>query len=252
MNEMVAVKAGLLVLIGAVAGFLNVLAGGGSLLTLPALIFLGLPAPMANGTNRIAILVQNTFAVGGFRRRGVLPLGLALLCSAPALAGSYLGANLALAVDDQLFKRILAGIMLGVLVFTAIDPMKRWRRPEMRYTPLRVAGLLICFLCVGLYGGFVQAGVGFLVITSLLLQGLDLVTINAVKVFVIGLFTVVALSVFILHDQVDYGLGLALATGNAAGGWTATHMAVKKGHDWIKKIVSLTILVFALKLLWGG
>jgi hypothetical protein len=251
-SEILAAKAGLLVLIGVVAGFLNVLAGGGSLLTLPALIFLGLPATMANGTNRIAILVQNVFAVGGFRRQGVTPLGLALLCAGPALAGSYLGANLALAVDDQLFKQILAGIMLGVLLFTVLDPMKHWRRPEMHYTPLRVAFLLFCFLGVGIYGGFIQAGVGFLVITSLLLQGLDLVTINAVKVFVIGLFTLVALAVFIRHGQVDYGLGLALAAGNAAGGWVATHMAVKKGHDWIKKVVSLTILAFALKLLLGG
>jgi uncharacterized membrane protein YfcA len=252
MNEMLAVKAGLLVLIGAVAGFLNVLAGGGSLLTLPALIFLGLPATMANGTNRIAILVQNIFAVGGFRSKGIMPLGLALLCAAPALAGSYLGANLALSIDDQLFKRILAGIMLGVLLFTALDPMKHWRRPEMAYTPGRILALLLCFFAVGIYGGFVQAGVGFLIIASLLLQGLDLVTINAVKVFVVALFTLVALAVFILHHQVDYTLGMALAAGNATGGWIATHLAVKKGHDWIKKIVSLTILAFALKLLLGG
>jgi uncharacterized membrane protein YfcA len=251
MNEILTAKAALLIAVGGIAGFLNVLAGGGSLLTLPVLIFLGLPATVANGTNRIAILVQNIFAVGGFRSRGVMPLGMALLCTAPALAGSYLGANLALSVDDQLFKRILAGIMLGVLLFTAIDPMKHRRRTEMSYTPLRIAALLLCFFAVGIYGGFVQAGVGFLIITSLLLQGLDLVTINAVKVFVVAFFTLVALTVFILHQQVDYGLGLALAAGNASGGWIATRMAVKKGHDWIKKFVSLTILAFAIKLLWG-
>jgi len=206
---------------------------------------------MANGTNRIAILVQNFFAIGGFQRLGVMPLKLGLLCALPALAGSFLGANLALTVDEQLFKRILAGIMIGVLLFTALDPMKRWRREEIALTPLRVAILLLCFFAIGIYGGFIQAGVGFLIIATLLLQGLDLVRINAIKVLVVALFTITALAVFIRHNQVDYGLGLALALGNAAGGWIATHMAVKKGHDWIKKIVSLTILIFAIKLLLG-
>ena len=104
---------------------------------------------------------------------------------------------------------------------------------------------------IGVYGGFVQAGVGFLIISGLLAHGLDLVRINAVKVIVIFAFTLVALGVFIAHGQVDYRLGLALAAGNSAGGWIVSHMAVKKGHDWIKKVVSLTVLLFALRLLFG-
>ncbi len=244
-------QAGLLAAIGLLAGFVNVLAGGGSLLTLPTLIFLGLPATTANGTNRIAILSQNIFAAGSFRRHGVLPLRLALLCTAPALLGSYLGANLAITVDEQLFQRLLAGIMLGVLLFNTLDPMKRWRRSELHLSRWRMVLLLLGFFAIGVYGGFVQAGVGFLIISALLAQGLDLVRINAVKVFVVGTFTLVALTIFIRHGQVNYGLGLALAAGNSIGGYIATHMAVKKGHDWIKKIVSLTVLVFAIKLLIG-
>lgn len=242
-------QAGVLAAIGLLAGFVNVLAGGGSLLTLPALIFLGLPAATANGTNRIAILVQNVFAAGSFRRHGVLPLRLALLCTAPALLGSYLGANLAVSIDDRLFQRLLAGIMLGVLLFNAIDPMKRWRRKELLFSRWRSVALVLCFFAIGIYGGFVQAGVGFLIITALMVHGLDLVRVNAVKVFVICIFTLVALAVFIRHGQVNYSLGLALAAGNAVGGTIATHMAVKKGHDWIKKIVTVTVLAFAIKLL---
>jgi len=240
-----------LVLAGTVAGFLNVLAGGGSLLTLPLLIFLGLPATVANGTNRVAIFCQNIFAITGFRRQGVFPARLALLCTGPALVGSYIGANLAVEIDDQLFRRLLALIMIGILVFTAIDPIKRLRIEEGRVTPMRAAVLLVTFFVIGIYGGFVQAGVGFLIITGLLVHGLDLVRINAIKVIVIFAFTFVALAVFMVHGQVDYGLGLALAAGNSAGGWIGTHMAVKKGHDWIKKVVSLTVLLFALKLLLG-
>jgi uncharacterized membrane protein YfcA len=238
-----------LMLVGVVAGFLNVLAGGGSLLTLPLLIFFGLPAATANGTNRIAIFCQNIFAITGFKRQGVFPIRLALLCTPPALLGSYLGANLAITVDEMVFRRLLALIMVGVLVFMVLDPMKRFRCEEVSMTPLRTALLIVSFFCVGVYGGFVQAGVGFLIITALLVHGLDLVRINAVKVLVIFAFTVVALGVFVFHGQVDYVLGLSLAVGNSAGGWIGTHYAVKKGHEWIKRFVIITVLVFALRLL---
>ena len=239
----------LLFAIGIIAGILNVLAGGGSLLTLPLLIFMGLPSAIANGTNRIAIFCQNIFAIRGFRKRKVLPLELALLCTPPALVGSWVGAQLAVSLDDQVFKRLLALIMIGVLVFTALDPMKRFRKEDVIFSVRRKAVLAITFFFVGIYGGFVQAGVGFLVITALLVHGLDLVRINAIKVFVIFAYTFVALGVFIYHGQVDYTLGLALAAGNSLGGMIGPKLAVEKGHDWIKKVVSLTVLVFALKLL---
>lgn len=240
----------LLFVVGVVAGILNVLAGGGSLLTLPLLIFMGLPSAVANGTNRIAILCQNIFAIRGFRQRGMLPLELALLCTPSALLGSWLGASLAINLDDQLFNRLLAVIMIGVLIFTAIDPMKRFRREDVVFSVGRKLLLVITFFGVGIYGGFVQAGVGFLIITALLVHGLDLVRINAIKVFVIFAYTFIALGVFIYHGQVDYSLGLALAAGNSLGGMIGPKLAVDKGHDWIKKVVSLTVLVFALKLLF--
>ena len=240
----------LLFVVGIVAGILNILAGGGSLLTLPLLIFMGLPGAVANGTNRIAIFCQNIFAIRGFTKRGVMPLQLALLCTPPALLGSWLGANLAIDLDDQMFKRVLALIMIGVLIFTAIDPMKRFRQEDIQFGLWRKVLLIVSFFGVGIYGGFVQAGVGFLVITALLIHGLDLVRINAIKVFVIFAYTFVALGVFIYHGQVDYSLGFALAAGTSIGGMIGPKLAVDKGHDWIKKVVSITVLVFALKLLF--
>jgi len=239
-----------LLTVGFVSGFLNILAGGGSLLTLPLLIFLGLPAPVANATNRVGVLCQNIFAVVSFRRRGVLPLRLGLFCTAPALLGSYLGANWAVDIDELLFKRLLAAIMIGVLLLTLADPLKHRRSDTVSFTFWRSAALLGSFFLIGIYGGFVQAGVGFLIIPALLVHGLDLVQTNAVKILVILLFTVPALAVFMWHGQVDWPLGLVLAAGNASGGWVASNLAVKKGHDWIKKVVSLTVFVFALKLLF--
>ena len=136
----------LLFVVGIVAGILNILAGGGSLLTLPLLIFMGLPSAVANGTNRIAIFCQNIFAIRGFSKRGVMPLQLALLCTPTALLGSWVGANLAIDIDDQMFKRVLALIMIGVLIFTAIDPMKRFRQEEIRYGLGRKILIAISFL----------------------------------------------------------------------------------------------------------
>jgi uncharacterized membrane protein YfcA len=239
-----------LAVVGFVSGFLNILAGGGSLLTLPLLIFLGLPATVANATNRVGVLCQNVVAIGTFRRKGVLPMKLALLCTAPSLLGSYLGARLAVDIDERLFQRLLAGIMIGVLVIIVADPAKRLQGKEAHITPLRLAVLLASFFFIGIYGGFVQAGVGFLIIPALLVHGFDLVRTNAVKIFVILAFTVPALAVFIWHGQVDWLLGFILAAGNASGGWVASHVAVRKGHDWIKRVVSATVLVLALKLLF--
>nr|WP_319493426.1 sulfite exporter TauE/SafE family protein [uncultured Desulfobacter sp.] len=240
----------LLFIVGIVAGILNVLAGGGSLLTLPLLIFMGLGSTVANGTNRIAIFCQDLFAVLGFKKRGVLPLGLALLCTPPALIGSWFGASLAVSMNDAVFNRVLAGIMIGVLIFTAVDPMKRIRQQDIAFSTVRKIVLAVSFFFVGIYGGFVQAGVGFIIIAVLLAHGMDLVRINAVKVFVIFVYTGVALGVFIYHGEVNFLLGLSLAAGNAIGGALGPKLAVAKGHDWIKKLVNITVLVFALKLLF--
>jgi uncharacterized membrane protein YfcA len=132
-----------LFVIGAFTGVVNVLAGGGSLLTLPLLIFFGLPATVANGTNRVGILFQSVTAIGGFRRQKMLPVGLALLCTVPAVAGSYFGARLAVDIDDVLFQRILACIMIGVLAFMLLDPMKNIPGRQLHFSPLRTAVLLI-------------------------------------------------------------------------------------------------------------
>ncbi len=238
--------------IGLVAGIINILAGGGSLLTLPVLLFLGLPAAVANGTNRIAILVQNIVAVGSFRRSGHLPLKIALICAPTALLGSVLGAELAVGIGQEMFRRILAGVILLVCLIMIIDPGRRIRFDARTLTRARIAALAVTFLFIGFYGGFIQAGVGFLIIAGLLVHGMDLVRINAVKVLVVGLFTITALAVFVIHGQVDWLRGTALATGNALGGWLGTKLALAKGHAWIRKLVLVIAVLFAVKLLWPG
>lgn len=239
----------LLFLVGLLCGFINILAGGGSLLTLPVLIFLGLPAAVANGTNRIAILIQNIVAIAGFKRLNVFSWRVSVLAALPAIGGAILGANLAIDVPDQTFKRVLAGIMIGVLILILYDPSKRIRAHAGPITVSKQVFFSLGFFAVGIFGGFIQAGVGFLIIVLMLLAGFDLVVANAVKVLIVFIFTVAALAVFIWHDQVNYLFGAALGIGSACGGWLGTHVAVRKGHEWVRTFVAVTVVLFALQLL---
>lgn len=238
---------------GVVAGALNVLAGGGSFLTLPVLLFLGLPSTLANGTNRVGILVQNVGAVWGFHRYRVLPWRWALAAAVPATAGAGLGTLLALWVSDEAFRKILAALMVVVTLWTLVDPTGRGRRAktEEPVPPLaggRLAGVALAFFGVGIYGGFVQAGVGFFVLAATTAAGLDLVRGNALKVLVILVFTVLSLGIFAAQGQVDWWLGASLAAGSLLGGQIGVRLTVLKGHRWVKGFVTVTVIAFAIKL----
>ena len=249
----------LLFLAGSVAGTINVLAGGGSFLTLPLLIFLGLPPTVANGTNRIAILVQNVGAVWSFNRHGVMDWSWIRSAALPALAGAGLGTWAAIRIGDASFQRVLATLMIVFAVVMLLDPLRnRIRRGAAdavgeaaeSKTPTRLSGVAFSatFFGVGVYGGFVQAGVGFFILALAMLAGFDLVRGNALKVLVVLVFTPLALVLFAVAGKVDWGMGIALAGGNLLGGLIGTHLTVLKGHAWVKRVVVVMIVVFALKL----
>lgn len=282
---------------GLIAGVLNVVAGGGSFLTLPLLIFAGLPPTVANGTNRVAILVQNVAAVWGFDRRRLLDRRLAPWAALPAVAGAALGSWGALAVGDRAFQRTLAILMVAVTLWTLWDPLGRRARRRAsaaavdagdtphrgsepvgetaRATPpvqrwalrapppgssaaavpapgglgLRARSLLaLGFFAVGLYGGFVQAGVGFLILAATTLAGLDLVRGNALKVLVVLAYVPLSLAIFALQGKVDWELGLVLAAGHLAGALIGVRLTVLKGHRWVQRVVTIAVIVFAVKL----
>jgi uncharacterized membrane protein YfcA len=239
--------------VGSVAGALNVVAGGGSFLTLPVLIFLGLPPTVANGTNRVAITLQNVGAVWSFRRHGMIDWGYLLWAALPATFGAILGTWAALWVGDELFQRILAFLMVAVTLWTLWDPLKKTQLSAAGSpgTPVVVA-LAVGFFFSGIYGGFVQAGVGFLILATTSLSGLDLVRGNAVKVLSVLCFTLISLGIFAWQDKVQWWIGLALGMGTLLGGLVGVKLAVLRGHAWIKNVVTITIIVFALRLWFGG
>lgn len=236
---------------GLVAGMLNVIAGGGSFLTLPILLFLGLPAPMANGTNRVSLLFQNSSAVRGFKNHGVMEWRVAVRAGVFATMGALIGVWLVYQVDDATFKRILAFLMAGVTLVTLVTGNKKAADGEGGERRIPPWATDVCFFLVGIYGGFVQAGIGFFFLAVTTLSGLDMVRGNAVKVFCILVFTVVVLTVFIAKGDVAWGLGLTMASGSALGAQFGVRLTVSKGHRWVKMVVTAAVLLFAVKL-WIG
>ena len=243
---------GLILVTGVVAGFMNTLGGGGSLLTLPMLIFLGSPAAVANGTNRIALMVQNIVGVSNFRRKGFFYPKLGIILAIPAVFGSLIGARFAISVPEELFQKILAIIMIVVMILILTRPEKRFLK-EIEGENLSTARLVVSifvFFGVGLYGGFINAGVGFVIIVALtLITGMSLVKINSLKLFIVLIYISSSLVVFIIHGKVDWILGFTLAVGNALGAYLGSNFAVSKGDKWIRVFIVIVILSMSAKLL---
>lgn len=231
---------------GVVAGALNVVAGGGSFLTLPVLIFLGLPAGIANATNRVGVIVQNLAAVWSFDRDGVLDRQALLWGALPATFGSALGTWLALSVSDKGFEKILAGAMIAISLLSFWTPPKYLADADERRKQLFLA---VSFFFIGIYGGFLQAGVGFLLLAATSLTAIDLVRGNAIKVLSAFCFTALSLLIFAIQGKINWPMGLALGAGNLLGGLYGARLAVAKGHAWLKVVVTTTVLLFAAKLL---
>ena len=243
----------LLLCAGLVAGTVNVIAGGGSFLTLPILIFMGLPALMANGTNRVGILLQNVGAVAGFHHHRVLDWRSLVWAALPATVGALLGVWIAFQVSAENFQNVLAFLMVAITLWNLWNPFGK-RSPSVSATRTSTQSLLLAggFFFVGIYGGFVQAGVGFLILGVTTAAGLDLVRGNAVKVLSILVFTGISLALFAWQGQVDWIYGLVLAAGTVTGGQLGVRLAIKKGHKWIRAVVTATIIVFAVKLWFLG
>ena len=238
----------LIILTGFVAAFLNTVGGGGSLFTVPILTFFGLPITSANATNRVALLVHNLFAVGGFRSKNVaLPWPYSLYLGISTLGGGIIGSLLASRINDELFSKIFAAVMIMAVFLIVFNPKKSKGEERLTFKS-QVIGT-ICFFFLGIYGGFVQAGIGFLVLAVLnLVNNLNLITSNYVKVFSAIVYTGVSIIVFAVEGKIHWATGGILAIGMAWGGWFASRWSVDKGEVWIKRVMIVSIIAMAIKL----
>ncbi len=224
---------------------LNVAAGGGSFLTLPLLLFLGLPHTVANGTNRLAILIQTAGAVEAFRRAEVIPSAVLTRLGLAAVLGAGLGSTLALEVGEAVFLRFLSIVMV---LFTLLPVLGIRRKASEEGRPKAGAALFAAFLVVGFYGGFVQAGVGFLSLGATSWAGFGLVAGNAIKVACIFLFSIVSLCVFAGNGMVDWPVGLALGGGAFAGALVGARLTLRADDRVLRFLVTAATLGFAAAL----
>ncbi|MEM8929112.1 MAG: sulfite exporter TauE/SafE family protein [Bacteroidota bacterium] len=239
----------LLVLVEFVVDFIDTIAGGASFITLLTLIFLGLPPVIANGTNRMVITIQTAMGVAGFKSKGVSTYPFNLYLGIAAFFVAIIGAQIAVDIKGETFNRILAAILIAVVLLIVF-------KPKVTFTDLtesltgnyRWIGMMVFFL-FDIYGGFINAGIGFVIILYLhFVHQMNLARVNATKVAVVFIYTLVALSVFIWNDKVNWLLGLILAIGQGIGAWIASRVSVNKGDGFIKLFLIIMVVAMAMRL----
>ncbi len=238
---------------GFAAGWLNVMAGGGSMLTVPIMVFMGLPGPAANGTNRIAILAQNISATLTFFRQGFGQLKLGLSLTAAAIPGAVVGALVGVRLESPWFERILAVAMITIMLLSLRSDHQSASdgATSSVFTRRQLGWGHLCMVFGGFWGGFIQIGVGFILMPILhRVMGIDLVRVNALKVFVILGYTLVALLIFAANVEVLWVAGLALALGNATGGWLGARTSIRGGERLIRWVLNSVLTLFIIKLLF--
>jgi len=236
----------LLLGLGLISGFINVVAGGGSVLTIPGLIFTGLEATIANGTNRIAIFIQSITAVGALWKEIKDNLKLYINLALLTLPGSIAGAFLATGISNDLLD-IFIGIVMILIIISIVYPVKKVKNPE----PIEKlnAKVIISLVLAGVYGGFLQIGVGFVLMAIFhRLMKYDLVRVNIMKVFVVSFFTLPALMVFIMNDKVMFLPGIVLAVGNAIGAWLSAKISLRRGEKFIRFFLIVAVIMMSLEL----
>ena len=230
-----------LFLVGIIAGFINTLAGGGSALVLPVLILAGIPSPIANATNRVAILLQNITGSYRFHKHGMLEVGSIIHITIAAIIGSISAIN----ISSFYYDKILAIVFIIILILM-LKPHKK-RSSLTKKLPKWLE--FIIFLIVGFYGGLIQVGVGFIFLATLnLVEEFDLIKANAVKVFIIMCYTIFAVIIFTYSGKVIWKYGLVLAAGNVIGAFIGVKAAITKGEKFVKIILTIAILIACLKL----
>jgi uncharacterized membrane protein YfcA len=214
-------------------------------------MFIGLPPHVANGTNRIAIMLQSLVGTLGFRKEAALDRKTGLSLGIPSVIGSVAGALLALSLNARAMERVV-GILLMLMFFVVLFKPEIWLK-DRKEQSMPASSLLnfVVFFLIGLYGGFIQAGVGFFLLGGLVLgAGMNLVKANAIKNFLVFLYTPFALTVYIIGNQVDYKAGLILSIGSMTGAWLGTKTAISWGPAFVRYVLLVAVLISAIQLMF--
>ena len=240
----------LVIVTGVFCGFVNTLAGSGSVISLPLLIFLGLEPHVANATNRVAIFLQSVSGTYQFHKKKKLDTKLGLKMAAIASCGAIIGANIAVSIDKESMQFAI-GIVMVIMLFVILIKPDKWLKNELvELKPKLSFFQIIALFGMGIYGGFIQAGVGIFLLSLLVMGlGLDSIKANAIKVLITAVFNVFAISIFIYHNQVNWYWGLILAIGNIIGTQLAIKYGLMFGAKFIRWVVIIMISISAIVML---
>lgn len=238
----------LLPVAGFVAGVVNTVAGGGSFLTLPVLLLTGMPEQVANGTNRVAVALQSLYAVPLYHRRQPIELTALPKLLPVSLAGLGLGAWLATHLSADSFRGAMGSLFLGFVALMLVRPKLLLQGRSQRAPPaVRLPALFL----VGVYGGFLQAGVGILLLLLLsLLEGRDLKQANGLKLAIVAVWILPVVVFFALSGQVRWLPGLLVGAGNMVGARLGVRLAAQKGNRLIFFFVIGVMSLTGVRLVW--
>ncbi|MBN2669867.1 MAG: sulfite exporter TauE/SafE family protein [Bacteroidales bacterium] len=238
----------ILIVAGFMVGFINTLAGSGTVITYSVFMALGLPASYANGTIRVGVIMQTLSASLMFKKNSVLEIKQGLILGVPIVIGSILGAQVAVEIEKQIFEYIVGAVMLLMIVLLFVKPDK-WIAGKAESSKRKNPWVqFLIYLSIGFYGGFIHIGVGIFLIAALVLfSGYDLLRANALKVFTVLLYSPFALFVYMYNDHIHYGMALISSIGNVFGGIVASKIAIKKGSRFIHWFLIVVVVLFTAK-----
>lgn len=224
-------------IVAVVAGAINSVAGGGSFLTLPTLLYAGVPPVVANATSTMAMLPGSVASAVAYRRelnvvrRWLMPLGIV------SLLGGFLGGVLLVRTSDTSFMRLLPWLMLlAAVTFTFGDGVRRRLSLEHLYGNVWLVAAIQ--FVIAIYGGYFGGGMGIMMLASFALVGmLDIHEMNALKTLLGVLINVLALGEFIVKGIVAWGPGLIMVAGAVVGGYFGAVLARRIDPVWIRGLV---------------
>ena len=231
------------------AGFVDAVAGGGGLISLPAYLIAGFPVHFAIGTNKLSSGMGTLIATAKYAKNGYIAWKNAVLCIITALIGSSIGAKLALRLDDYYFKRLI----LVILPCTALYLM--FGKPfigEKEAFPLRKMILFSAFIAfvIGIYDGFYGPGTGtFLLLLLTGVAHMGLKEANGITKAINLTTNITALVVFLINGKVLLPLGIAAGVCNMAGNYLGSHSFTSNGHKIVKPVMIVVIVIFFIKVL---
>lgn len=238
-----------LTIAGFIVGFFNTIAGGATVVSIAILMFLGLPATVANGTHRIAAAFQTLVSVLVFNKQNILDTKKGIRLGIPTTIGSVAGAIAAVNVDEQVFRKFVGAAMLLMLVFIFYKPAN-WLKYDNVKTGLKISPFQhTLFFLIGFYGGFIYIGIGYFLLAGLVLSiGYDLVRANALKVFIVLLYVPFSLIVYMVNGSINYRYALILTLGQMIGAWFGAKSSTQFGAGFIRWVMLVFILLTTLQL----